>query len=167
LPQKPFPVHRRKSLCVQTDRPLVSSRKLRSRSVFCPPAKRSIPLPGQPKDSRSRADSAYLLGRTQTMAILTIRRFMSSCESTINSKPAKAVIHTPGPAESPHSIPPDWGTGRHQLSSGEPPDTRLGPSKVPPKPAWLIIPSFRANQPIVVNSSTSPVQSTQTQPSGQ
>lgn len=38
---------------------------------------------GQPPDSRSRAKSAYLQGRTQTMAIITMCRFVSTFEWTI------------------------------------------------------------------------------------
>ena len=152
MPQKSIHVHRRKSLCVQTDSPLVNSRKLRSRSVFCFPLREASLYRGQPKDSRSRAESAYLPGRTQTMAILTIRGYMSSCESTINSRPAKIAGHPPVHAESPCSTPPDWGTRdidfllvRHPMP---------GPGL--PRANSADLPFSRADQPQVADLTTIP-----------
>ena len=43
----------------------------------------NLPSGGRPRDSRSWAESAYLRGRTQTMAILTLSRAVSSFGSPI------------------------------------------------------------------------------------
>jgi hypothetical protein len=59
----------------------VNRRKLRPRSLYYPPE--TVPLGGRPRDARSWADSAYLQGRTQTMAILTMSRSVSTFDSTI------------------------------------------------------------------------------------
>jgi hypothetical protein len=63
------------------------------REAFSIPRQRMIPRAERPKDSRSWAESACLPGRTQTMAILTMCRFMSSWELTIPGQIRQLLQH--------------------------------------------------------------------------
>ena len=67
------------------DRPSGQSQETWGENRLLPPPEDCVFLTEWPEDSASWAESVCLLGRTQTqaMAILTMYRIMSSCESTI------------------------------------------------------------------------------------
>jgi len=77
-----------KATSALSERPafLADCSKPRSRGVKKSPRTHSGSLGGRPIDFLPWAYSACLLGRTQTMAILTMSRFVSSRESTNPSK---------------------------------------------------------------------------------